>query len=254
MDIKDLNKPQLIMLALLLSFVTSIATGIVTVTLMQQAPASVTLPINRIVRQTVEKIVPGENKVQTVVVKEEDLVVDAIAKNQSAIFTISKDFIDPTNNGVTEISAGRGFAISKDGIVVADAALVPDKAVYYVKNGSGKFKADFISTDKAGFSFLKIGAPLDEKSKLSFIVPTIGDLNTMKAGQKIIVVGSTISSFIYDGVKDFKIPIQKSNAGGLVVDLDGDALGIALSSDALSFAPINTVTEALKLVGTPKAQ
>jgi len=60
MDVKDLNKPQLILLAILLSFVTSIATGITTVTLMEQAPSSVTVPINRIVRQTVEKVVPAE--------------------------------------------------------------------------------------------------------------------------------------------------------------------------------------------------
>lgn len=58
MDLKELNKSQLILLAILLSFVTSIATGITTVTLMQQAPSSVTVPINRIIRQTVEKIVP----------------------------------------------------------------------------------------------------------------------------------------------------------------------------------------------------
>ena len=88
MDIKDLNKPQLILLAVLLSFVTSIATGITTVTLMQQAPASFTAPVNRVIRQTVEKIqqVEGKTTVQTVVVKEEDLVVDAIAKNKSAVF------------------------------------------------------------------------------------------------------------------------------------------------------------------------
>jgi len=59
MDLKELNKSQLILLAILLSFVTSIATGITTVTLMQQAPSSVTVPINRIVKQTVEKIVPA---------------------------------------------------------------------------------------------------------------------------------------------------------------------------------------------------
>ena len=74
MDIKDLNKPQLILLAILLSFITSIATGIVTVTLMQQAPASITVPINRVVRETVEKIVPvpGKETIQTVVIKEEE--------------------------------------------------------------------------------------------------------------------------------------------------------------------------------------
>src|SRR3989344_3354282 len=93
MDIKDLNKPQLILLAVLLSFVTSIATGITTVTLMQQAPSSFTTPVNRIIKQTVEKIqqVEGKTTVQTVIVKEEDLVVDAIAKNKSAVFAITKE-------------------------------------------------------------------------------------------------------------------------------------------------------------------
>lgn len=64
MDIKDLNKSQLILLAILLSFVISIATGITTVTLMEQAPQSITIPITRVVKETVEKVVPeGVNTV-----------------------------------------------------------------------------------------------------------------------------------------------------------------------------------------------
>lgn len=61
MDINELNKTQLILLAILLSFVTSLATGITTVTLMEQAPRAVTIPINRIVKQTIEKVVPAES-------------------------------------------------------------------------------------------------------------------------------------------------------------------------------------------------
>ena len=255
MDIKDLNKSQLIMLALLLSFVTSIATGITTVTLMQQAPASVTVPINRIVRQTVEKIVPGAttSTTQTVVVKEEDFVVDAIAKNQASIFSVSKELLDETGK-TTEVSAGRGLIVSNDGYLVTDATLVPDKEVYYVKNDSGKFKADFVSTDKAGFSLLKIGEAVDGKSKLAFTLPDFGDLNKMKAGQKIIVLGGDISSFIFDGSKDMKINVTKTNAGGLVLDLDGDVLGIASLTDGNSFVPISTVTSTLKVIETPKVQ
>ena len=248
MDIKDLNKPQLIMLALLLSFVTSIATGITTVTLMQQAPASVTIPINRIVRKTVEKIVPVEGKSTTVVIKEEDLVVDAIAKNQSAIFSITKE-IQGADFRTTEVSAGRGFAISKDDIVVADGSLVPAIGTYYVKNDSGKFKAEFVSLDKNGFAFLKIGAAINEKDKLAFTVPASGDLSKMKVGQKILLLGNTISSFIFDGDKDMKINTAKSNAGSLVLDLDGDALGIALAGETASFASIDSVNEALKVGG-----
>lgn len=253
MDIKDLNKSQLILLAILLSFITSIATGITTVTLMQQAPSSVTVPINRVVRETVEKIVPAaidnKNPVQTVVIKEEDLVVDAISKNQSAVFTITKDTQDVTGKAV-EAPMGRGFAISTNGIIVADGSLASTAGAYYVENSSGKFKADFVSLDKAGFSFLKIGDPVDGKSKVSYTVPAFGDLSKMKAGQKIIVLGDTISSFIFDGNSNMKISSAKSNPGALVFDLDGDALGITLSGDTTSFASINTILAALNAEGT----
>jgi hypothetical protein len=249
MDVKELNKSQLIMLAILLSFVTSIATGIVTVTLMQQAPVSITTPINRVVQQTVEKItqIEGKPTVQTVVVKEEDLVVDAIAKNQSAIFTITKNGTD-ANGQFAEISAGKGFVVSKDDIVVADASLVPGNETYFVKNDSGKFKATFIRADQKGFSFLKIGDSVDGKSKLVYTLPPFGDLSKMKAGQKILVIGSTISSFIYDGNPDLTISLTKQNAGSLVSGLDGNVLGISLSGTT-SFVSIGDILGAL----TPKA-
>lgn len=255
MDIKDLNKPQLLLLAVLLSFITSIATGITTVTLMQQAPPSITTPINNVIRQTVEKIqrVEGKTTVQTVIVKEEDLVVDAIAKNKSALFNVSKEVLDAEGKTV-EVSAGSGFAVSTDGIVVADGGLVwGNNEVYFLKNESGKFKADFVLADKAGFSFLKVGAPLDEKSKASFTVPIFGDLDKMKVGQKVLILGNNVSSFIFDGNKDIKTGITKSNAGAMVLDLDGSVLGIALSLENTSFASIATITDSLKLSLGPGA-
>ena len=247
MDIKDLNKPQLILLAVLLSFVTSIATGITTVTLMQQAPASFTAPVNRVIKQTVEKIqqVEGKTITQTVIVKEEDLVVDAIAKNQGSIFSVTKEVLG-TDNLTTEESVGKGFAISTDGTVVVDGNFVVSGGVYFLKNDSGKFKATFVSTDKSGFSLLKIGDPVDGKSKAVFTVPTFGDISKMKAGQKILVVGNAISSFIFDGNKDIKVNITKSNAGSLILDLDGNVLGIALFGDTVSFASIDDINSALK--------
>lgn len=252
MDIKDLNKPQLILLAVLLSFVTSIATGITTVTLMQQAPKSVTAPINRVVQQTIEKIqqVEGKTITQTVIVKEEDLVVDAIAKNKSATFSVSKEVLNE-EGATVEVSAGRGFAISKEGTVVVDATLVPDKGTYFLKNESGKFKADFVSMDKAGFSFLKIGGAVNGTDKVAFTVPTVGDLDKMKIGQKIIVLGNSISSSIFEGNKNVNINVTKSNAGGLVLNLDGEALGIALLNDSADFAPISAINNSLKLSLNP---
>jgi hypothetical protein len=239
MDMKELNKSQLILLAVLLSFVTSIATGITTVTLMQQAPDSFTVPVNRVIKQTVEKIqqVEGKTVTQTVIVKEEDLVVDAIAKNKSSVFAISKDGYD----GGVPISLGQGFVINSDGVIVADGALVPSKEDYFVTNESGKFKAEFLFKDNAGFSFLKIGEPVDPIHKVSFTVPAFIDLSKIKIGQKIIILGSTISSFIFDGSKEIKLNVIKSNAGGIVFDLDAGVIGIALSSEITSFVSMDAI-------------
>ena len=256
MDIKELNKSQLILLAVLLSFITSIATGITTVTLMQQAPKSVTVPVNRVVQQTVDKIeqVEGKTVTQTVVIKEEDLVVDAIAQNQSAVFSITKEAQNPDFT-YSEVSAGRGFAVSTDGTIVADASLVQDKEVYFVKNASGKFKADFISTNKDGFSLLKIGAPVNGTDKLAFTVPNFGDVTQMKVGQQVLVLGTTVASSIFEGLdanKNIDLMVSRANAGALVLDLDGDALGIALSPDntVASFASIQDISNALTPTST----
>lgn len=246
MDIKDLNKVQLILLALLLSFVTSLATGITTVTLMQQAPASVTVPINRIVRQTVEKIVPveGEKTVETIVVKEEDIIVEAISVNQASLFKVTKDIVDADGNDA-EGSAGQGFAVT-DTIVVVDKVMVPGEGNYYVTNASGKFKAEFVAGNDAGFAFLKIGAAVNGTDKLETKVPTFGDITTMKRGQKILVLGDTTSSLIYEGGSDIKLSVTQSNAGGLVINLDGAALGIALIGEQNSFESISSINTALK--------
>ena len=151
----------------------------------------------------------------------------------------------------SEVSAGRGFAVSNDGMIVADAVLVPDKETYYVTNSSGKFKADFVSTSKDGFSFLKIGAAVNGKDVLALTVPNAGDISQMKIGQQVILLGNTVASSIFEGLnanKSIDLNVSKANTGGLVLDLDGNALGMALSPDntTASFVSIKTINDALK--------
>jgi len=245
MDIKDLNKPQLLLLAILISFVVSIATGITTVTLMEQAPESVTTPITRIVRETVETILPVESKTveNTVIIKEEDLVVDAIAKNQSAYFIISHEVVDENNNPI-EVAVGSGFAVSESGILAVDGSLVKDVGVYFVENNGGKFEASFLASDATGFALLQIDAPVSLEDKLDFTVSPSGDLGSLRTGQKLILLGESVSSFIFNGNPNINIATSAFNAGGMVINLDGEVLGIALLNEN-SFAPISAIEEAL---------
>lgn len=71
MEMKDLSNSQLMLLTILISFVTSIATGIATVALLQQAPSEVIQPINKVIQQTVEKVVRVEAPKQKVLTEEE---------------------------------------------------------------------------------------------------------------------------------------------------------------------------------------
>ena len=87
MDIKELNKTQLILLTLLITFVVSIATGIITVSIMQQMPKSVPQTINNVIQRTIEKITTApavitvsdkteENNTHTLVFGEGDEVIN----------------------------------------------------------------------------------------------------------------------------------------------------------------------------------
>ena len=99
MDIEHLSKHQIVLLAFLVSFVSSIVTGIVTVTLLGQAQTGVTKTINQIVERTVQTVVPATQGAaattvtqKTVVVKDDDLTAQSIASVQKSIVRIVPDF------------------------------------------------------------------------------------------------------------------------------------------------------------------
>jgi len=150
MDLKDLNKSQLILLAVLLSFVTSIATGITTVTLMQQAPSSVTVPITRVVRQTVEKIVPVEtNNTPALSEDQKKLLEDLKAiKPLTVTLVLKKD--------KEEKILGTGLFLGDNKIVIA--SLIPkskEGEVYVVRSVLGEQKISKLTQEK-NFTIIEV--------------------------------------------------------------------------------------------------
>src|SRR3989338_8004281 len=131
---EQLNKTQLILLALLLSFVTSIATGIVTVTLMDQAPPGVTQTINKVVQTTVEKVIPGEQKTTTItkeiIVSEADLLVEAVEKNTGSVARVGMRSFEGAGPAMDRL----GVVLSGDGAILtsgSDVEFFSDPMVFY---------------------------------------------------------------------------------------------------------------------------
>ena len=210
-SMEDLNKTQLILLALLVSFVTSIATGITTVTLLEQAPPAITQTINRVVKETVRVVTPTESKpvapqtvTQTVVVKEEDFVVKAVEKNSPNLVNIGyvtkKGFSLGTLNVGTQTQevefASVGFVFSPEGFVVLPNILFNDERLVVAESLSGEVSYNIVirKRDEArGLALVQLALPTPEESKepakLSFSPVVLSDSNKVRLGQTGIALG-----------------------------------------------------------------
>lgn len=238
-EIKDLNKTQLILLSILLSFVVSIATGIMTVSLLQQAPPAVTQTINRVVEQTIEKAVPdySAGKVQTVVVKEDDLVVDAVSKTKANFFVVQT-----ASDTATKITDA--FSLG-NGIFLVDSTKI-DSSLNYLINDNGKFMNVKV-TDNLSKGVSILSANPSDPLISDFAKPNTLANGDIKVGQTAILVSSDfiekqlIQNIYKDNTKNIAGQIIENwNVVGVegislsrfvgdpVVSLDGNVLGIVL--------------------------
>lgn len=264
---EDLTKHQLILLTLLVSFVTSIATGIITYTLLQEAPVEITQTINRVVEKTIERVVPEEGgggqtiKEVTTVVSEEDLVLDSIDKNSKSIVRLKTVGFDGS-----EIFSGIGIVVSDSGVIAVDSdsfvsgnysATFYDGAIY---NISKSYK-DPVS----GFTFLKIGKAASDTYK--FYPVSFGNPNSLRLGQTVIAIyGRDRNAVSIGRVSDLKkndngaitqigtdIKFLKQNLGSPIVNLSGDVIGIEKKEDdvfAHSYIPIIDLQKSIKTAVT----
>lgn len=190
MDIEKLTKMQIVMLTLLVSFVTSIATGIVTVTLMDQAPPAMTQTLNRVVERTVERVVTDDSnqgasvvtKETTVVVKEEDLITDSINKNSKSVVRIYGALEDESKGALL----GLGVIVSHDGIIATDPSVIQNSLTYIVETASGDtFSSDVVETEESEpATFLSVNVP--EGDEIIFPSVELAKHTSFKLGQTIL--------------------------------------------------------------------
>jgi len=194
MDIKELDKRQLILLTLLISFVVSIATGIVTVSLMNQMPKSVPQTINNVIQRTIEKVTTVQVPVPDTNNKNDNEVVNTpndsifLVENSDALISIYPKNVDKTvsqaitpnttatptdtpNTTTTPdtttptiepIAIGQGVIISDIGLVLVDSSiLTPEEKLYKVILNKKDFDATVLKSFGNGFTILRISTIKD---------------------------------------------------------------------------------------------
>lgn len=256
----DLNAQQIVLLTLLVSFVTSIATGIVTVSLLEQAPEPVTQTINRIVEKTVERVVtepspetnnkPVEKEVVTVVVKEEDLTIEAVKKNSGSIVRL----YEPAGDLRQFIALG--VVINNQGEFIIDSANVLPRTEYIAVYSNGEFQST-VAYKPSGARFA-ILAPQSAEGVTNFDSANFADSTALQLGQTIIAIGGKNSSAVSTGIVTqiekegenitaIDTSINSNNiAGTLQVTLKGDVVGMGMPSlGSNTFVPSSVIKEFL---------
>ncbi|XKT74186.1 MAG: hypothetical protein ACJKTH_02415 [Patescibacteria group bacterium UBA2163] len=187
MEIEELTKSQIVLLVLLVSFMTSIATGIVTVSLLAQAPPAVTQTVNRVIERTVETVVPAEGqtasvvkKETTVVVKEDDLITESIDAGFERVVRIHKT--QATSTPIVALGA-----IIGDGTVITDLSVVTGAHAVSIEGETYQYELS-ASIKEAGIAILSATgtAPTTEA------FTSVG-VSSLKLGQTLIgLYGTTI--------------------------------------------------------------
>lgn len=241
MDIEQLNKSQIVLLTLLVSFVTSIATGIVTVSLVQQAPPAITQTVNRVVEHTVEKIVPGQSAAaatpvtQTVVVKETDAIANAVSAATPAIVRVYSSEDTPQLLGL-------GVVIGS-GMIAVDASAIGDAADAVLDVGGSVHVRAFVTRRDAasGIALMQAatttpaGAPIPAWKPISFAAqhPVLGESVVSLAGKTVTRLGQGIITTTSPldkspaQVIDTNIPADAIMAGSALIDTDGSLIGLS---------------------------
>src|SRR3989344_1133802 len=244
MEIEQLTKSQLLLLALLVSFVTSIATGIVTVTLVNQAPTDVIRTINREVQTVVEKVTPGETKIIERINNtntgptESDLIVLATKKNKDSMLLIKLE--DGTYHPA--------FSISPDGIIMSQAEGITKDSEYDLvwsvnTSTSTVLKAKVETVDeKSGVALLKL-VPAGSSSGLPFVAPkrrapAFGErgfaLGITKDFGQTVRLGNVMTIHTDDASSTPIVVTSVASASSInsmpVFDLSGDLIGLYIGA------------------------
>lgn len=224
---ENLTRTQIILLVLLVSFMTSLVTGVVTVALVNQAPP----PFTQTVHKVIEKISPippvveekkqeqNQNQNTQIYNSQEESLVKLVKDISPSVVNViaTKDipiyeqyYINPFDNDPfslfpdfqipqykqkgtekKQVSSGTGFFVSNDGLLITNKHVVEDTGADYsiIMNDGKKISAKVLARDPfQDVAVLKVDGN-------NFKPISLGDSSSLNVGQTVIAIGNTLGEF-----------------------------------------------------------
>ncbi len=268
---EHLTKQQIVLLTLFTSFVTSMATGIVTVSLMDQSPTGVTQTINNVVERTIERVISdGSNNTSTntanVMDYKDQVAINAEVVGESIVRIKSQ-------GGNADSVTGLGIIVSPDGVVLTDKASVSGMGDLVARLYDGKeLPIHVIQSQIDGdIVFAVINIPKDKKDSIH--LSPIKFASSVKLGQSVFSLhGKNINSLEQGIIKTVDdnnssnaltlvspilTSIDSSNIdiGSPLFTISGEVIGIETTTfkdnkekDKSIFYPINALKPSIPVI------
>jgi len=246
MNMEQLSKSQIVLLTLLVTFVTSIATGIVTVSLMDQAPPVVAQTVNRIIERTIQTVASTTPRGQaattivtqekTIVVKESDLISQAVEKVAPSIVRLY------TSDVESPAFLGLGVVLDPSGTIVSDAGALGEAAEGMLQRADGSHVRAFVTSRNADLGVVYLATAtttVDGKPAAWTPIaiaqehPLLGETVIMLAGKTIARIAGGIVTAVTPGadkvpeVIETDIAPDPILAGSPLINTDGSLVGLS---------------------------
>jgi hypothetical protein len=247
MNIEELSKSQLILLTILVNFVTSVATGILTVSLLDHAPAFVTQTVNRVVERTIETVAQAAPAaiIQAPAPSNQDLVTAAIGAAASRAVAI---YAAETGTSTPAIAIGTFLSKSRAIATAAQDALPAEVLVEFT---NGAHIAASLAHEGKGIAVYGFA---DSAVLPKVASPLLLAASDLKLGQTVLALGAdgSASTGIVARVSDKSIhtTLPDIGAGSAAVDLSGNLIGIAAGMTPGLLISASTITALLTATST----
>lgn len=247
MNIEELSKSQLILLTILVNFVTSVATGVLTVSLLDHAPAFVTQTVNRVVERTIETVAAAAPAaiIQAPAPSNQDLVTAAIGADAARAVAI---YAGDTGTSTPALAIGTYISKARAIATAAQDALPKEVLVEFT---DGSHIPASLAHEGNGISIYGFADKTVLPKIPSPVLVAAGDLRLGETALALTADGAAATGIVARvSSKGIYTTLPDIGTGSAVVDLSGNLIGLGAGATPGLLISADKITALLTATST----